>query len=148
MHLALGNKLYSSWSLRAYILLKAFDIEFDETVIAMYKSDTRERMLSFGPTGKVPVLTIGEITVWESLAIMDTIADLFPDKNIWPSDPASRAHARSAASEMHAGFMGHKCVNSCNLNQFVDIDELGFKSCQNCDAFGNLRHSQVCRIYD
>ena len=92
MHLALGNKLYSSWSLRAYMLLRAFDIPFEETVIAMYKDDTRERMLSFGPTGKVPVLTDGDIVVWESLAIMDYVADRFDDKAIWPEDPAARAH--------------------------------------------------------
>ena len=147
MHLALGNKLYSSWSLRAYILLRAFDIEFDETVIAMYKSDTRERMLSFGPTGKVPVLTIGEITVWESLAIMDTIADLFPDKNIWPSDPANRAHARSAASEMHAGFMGLRGACPMNLTArfkakdrgqdvIEDVKRLEFLWSQSRNQFG------------
>lgn len=114
LHLALGNKLYSSWSLRAYILLKAFDIPFEETVIAMYKPDTKERMLSFGPTGKVPVLGDGEMIVWESLAIMEHIADRFPDKAIWPADLAARAHARSAASEMHAGFMGIR--SSCPMN--------------------------------
>ena len=114
MHLALGNKLYSSWSLRAYILLKAFDIPFQETVIAMYKDDTKQRMLSFGPTGKVPVLTDGDITVWESLAILETVADKFPDIAIWPKDPIARAHARSAASEMHAGFTGLR--GACPMN--------------------------------
>jgi glutathione S-transferase len=114
MHLALGNKLYSSWSLRAYILLKAFDIPFEETVIAMYKDDTRERILAFGPTAKVPVLTDDEIVVWESLAIMEYVADCFPDKSIWPEDRTARAHARAAASEMHASFMGLR--SSCPMN--------------------------------
>ncbi|MDJ0612222.1 MAG: glutathione S-transferase family protein [Rhizobiaceae bacterium] len=123
MHLALGNKLYSSWSLRAYILLKAFDIPFEDTVIAMYKDDTRKRMFSFGPTGKVPVLTDGDIVIWESLAIMEYVADKFPDMEIWPRDPAARAHARAAASEMHAGFMGLR--SSCPMNltaRFVPKD--------------------------
>lgn len=114
MHLALGNKLYSSWSLRAYILLKAFDLPFEDTVIAMYKEDTTARMYSFGPTGKVPVLTDGDVVVWESLAIMEYVADKFPDKEIWPRDSAARAHARAAASEMHAGFMGLR--SSCPMN--------------------------------
>ncbi|WP_421858009.1 glutathione S-transferase family protein [Oricola sp.] len=114
MHLVIGNKLYSSWSLRAWITLKAFDIAFTETVIAMYKPDTRERMLAFGPTGKVPVLVDGDITVWESLAIIEYLADRFPDKAIWPANQAARAHARSAASEMHAGFTGIR--SSCPMN--------------------------------
>ena len=106
MKLAVGNKLYSSWSLRAGMLLRAFDIPFEETVIAMYKEDTTANMYAFGPTGKVPVIQEGDITVWESLAIMEYIADRFPDKHIWPEDMAARAHARAAASEMHASFMG------------------------------------------
>mgnify|MGYP001800598607 CR=1 FL=1 len=114
MKLAIGNKLYSSWSLRAWILLKAFEIPFEETVIAMYKSDTKERMLAFGPTGKVPVIEDDGITVWESLAIMEYVADAFPDKAIWPKDKAARSHARSAASEMHASFMALR--SSCPMN--------------------------------
>ena len=114
MHLAIANKLYSSWSLRAWILLKAFDIEFKETVIAMYKDDTKERILSFSPTGKVPSLRDGDIDVWESLAIVEYIAEKFPDKNIWPQDVAARAHARAASNEMHAGFMGIR--SSCPMN--------------------------------
>lgn len=125
MHLALGNKLYSSWSLRAYILLKAFDIPFGETVIAMYRDDTRERMLSFGPTGKVPVLSDGEIVVWESLAIMDYIADRFQEKHIWPRDMAARAHARSAASEMHAGFTGLRSACPMNLTAHFEPRDRG-----------------------
>ena len=114
MKLAVGNKLYSSWSLRAGMLLRAFDIPFEETVIAMYKDDTTVRMYSFGPTGKVPVIQDGDITVWESLAIMEFIADKFPEKNIWPKDLEARTHARAASSEMHASFMGIR--SSCPMN--------------------------------
>jgi len=117
MHLVIGNKLYSSWSLRAWIALSAFDIAFEETVIAMYRPDTRERMLSYGPTGKVPVLIDGDVTVWESLAIMEYLAERFPDKAIWPADRAARAHARCAASEMHAGFTGLRSTCPMNLTK-------------------------------
>ncbi|TCD15190.1 glutathione S-transferase family protein [Oricola cellulosilytica] len=117
MHLVIGNKLYSSWSLRAWMLLHAFEIQFDETVIAMYQRDTRERMLAFGPTGKVPVLIDGDVTVWESLAIMEYVADRFPNKRVWPVDLDARAHARSAASEMHAGFTGLRAACPMNLTK-------------------------------
>ena len=117
MHLAIGNKLYSSWSLRAWILLKAFDIPFEETVIAMYKPDTKTRMLAFSPTGKVPALKDGDIAVWESLSLMEYVAERFEDRAIWPRDRAARAHARSAASEMHAGFMALRSACPMNLTK-------------------------------
>ena len=115
LHLALGNKLYSSWSLRAYMLLQGFDIPFKQTVIDMYRDDTKQRMLEFGPTGKVPVIARDGITVWESLAIMETIAEWFPEKAVWPKDVAARAHARAACSEMHASFMGIRSACPMNL---------------------------------
>ncbi len=114
MHLIIANKLYSSWSLRAWMLLKAFDIEFEETLIAMYKPDTKDQMLKYGPTGKVPVLVDGEATVWESLAIVGHITERFPDKNIFPADPVARPHARSTCNEMHAGFTGLR--SQCPMN--------------------------------
>jgi glutathione S-transferase len=114
IQIAVGNKLYSSWSLRAGMLLRAFDIPFEETVIPMYKEDTTAKMRAFGPTGKVPVIQDGNIKVWESLAIIEYIADRFPDKHIWPEDMAARAHARAASSEMHSGFMGLR--SSCPMN--------------------------------
>ncbi len=115
MKLAVGNKLYSSWSLRAGMLLRAFDIPFEETVIAMYKGDTKQRMLEYGPTGKVPAIQDGDINIWESLSILEYVAERYLDKNIWPLDVAARAHARSACSEMHAGFMGIRSACPMNL---------------------------------
>jgi glutathione S-transferase len=117
IHLALGNKLYSSWSMRPYVLLKALGIPFSETVIPMYREDTKARMLAFSPTGKVPALNHGTITVWESLAIMEYVHDLFPQAGVWPTDRAARAHARSAASEMHAGFQGLRSNCPVNLSR-------------------------------
>lgn len=115
IHLAVGNKLYSSWSLRAGMLLRAFDIPHEESVIAMYKDDTKANMLVHGPTGKVPAIRDGDINVWESLAIVEYIADSFPHKAIWPRNKAARAHARAASSEMHAGFMGLRSACPMNL---------------------------------
>ena len=125
LHLVVGNRLYSSWSLRASILLRAFAIPFRETVIPMYRPDTRERMLAYGPTGKVPVLIDGETTVWESLAIMEHVADRFPERDVWPRDPAARAHARSAASEMHAGFTALRSACPMNLTAMFEPRDRG-----------------------
>jgi glutathione S-transferase len=104
MNLIIGNKLYSSWSLRPWLVLKAFGIPFSETVIPLGQADTPQRIKTHSPTGKVPLLDNGAVKVWESLAIIEYIADTFPQHAIWPKDTASRAHARAISSEMHAGF--------------------------------------------
>ncbi len=104
LHLVIGNKNYSSWSLRPWIALKVAGIPFDETVIPLYEAGSRERILAFSPTGKVPVLIDGSVHVWESLAILEYLAERFPAGRFWPEDRTARAHARSVASEMHAGF--------------------------------------------
>ncbi len=104
MHLTIGNKVYSSWSLRPWIVLRAHGIAFDETVIPLRTPETAELIKKHSPTGKVPCLADGAQTVWESLAIMEYLAERFPEKAIWPRDTAARAHARSISSEMHAGF--------------------------------------------
>ncbi len=114
LQLYIGNRAYSSWSLRPWILLKAFDIPFAETVIPMYRPETRAEMLAVGPTGKVPVLHDGDIVVSESLAILEFIAESFPDRPIWPRDRAARALARAISSEMHAGFV--KLRQACPTN--------------------------------
>ncbi len=113
--LVIANKLYSSWSLRPWLLMTALDIPFQETVIAMYQPDTKSRMLSFGPTGKVPVLIDDDVTVWESLAIVEYLAERFPCKAIWPVAVEARAHARSVAAEMHAGFQALRSTCPMNL---------------------------------
>jgi glutathione S-transferase len=104
LKLVLANKAYSSWSLRPWILLMQFKIPFEEVVIAMDEPETRANMLKYAPTGKCPSLHDGKIAVWESLAIIDYVAEAYPEKAIWPRGKAARAHARSLASEMHAGF--------------------------------------------
>ena len=104
LKLVVANKAYSSWSLRPWILLAHFKIPFEEVVIQMAQPETREVMLRYAPTGKCPSLHDGKISVWESLAIMEYVAELYPEKAIWPRGKAARAHARSIANEMHAGF--------------------------------------------
>ena len=102
--LIIGNKNYSSWSLRPWLLLKQAGIPFREVRIPLYGADTRMQILKYSPSGKVPALVDGDLTVWESLAICEHVAERFPDKALWPADLKARALARAAASEMHAGF--------------------------------------------
>ena len=103
--LVIGNKAYSSWSLRPWILMAHMHIPFEEVVINIYDEKGKRAMQRHAPTGKVPVLYDGAIRIWESLAIMEYLAERFPSKNIWPRDTASRALARALCSEMHAGFI-------------------------------------------
>ncbi len=102
--LVIGNKNYSSWSLRAWLLLRQLEIEFEEVLIPLRQSDSEDRKLSFSPAGKVPILLDGGIRVWDSLAIAEHVAERFPEKPIWPAGPGARARARSVAAEMHSGF--------------------------------------------
>jgi glutathione S-transferase len=102
--LVIGNKNYSSWSFRPWIALRTAAIPFQEVVIPLYEPGSKERILGFSPAGKVPVLIDGDVRVWESLAIMDYLAERLPQTQLWPNDRAARAHARAIAAEMHAGF--------------------------------------------
>jgi glutathione S-transferase len=100
----LGNKNYSSWSLRPWLVLKRTTVDFDEVVIPLYQPGSRETILKYSPSGRVPALHHGGIIVWESLAICEYVAESFPNFELWPKDPAARALARAASTEMHAGF--------------------------------------------
>ncbi|RED44831.1 glutathione S-transferase [Aestuariispira insulae] len=104
--LILGNKRYSSWSLRGWLTLRWAEIPFEEAVIPLQKSDTSERILSFGSgyPAKVPTLLKDGHAIWDSLALMEFAAEKAPEKNLWPADAVRRAHARSISAEMHAGF--------------------------------------------
>jgi glutathione S-transferase len=102
--LVIGNKNYSSWSLRPWLALKATGQEFDEVLITLRQPETKAKILAHSPAGKVPVLKHGDLLVWESLAICEYVAELFPAAGLWPDDPRARAVARSVSTEMHAGF--------------------------------------------
>jgi glutathione S-transferase len=103
--LVIGNKNYSSWSLRPWIAMKVAGIAFDEVVISLDAADFKPRVLKISGTGKVPALDDNGIHVWESLAILEYLAERFPAAKLWPADPAARAQARAISSEMHAGFL-------------------------------------------
>lgn len=104
LRLVIANKLYSSWSLRPWMVLSAFGVPFEEIIIPLRTPESRGRVLEYSPSGKIPALIDGEVTVWESLAIIEYLADVLPDLPIWPRDAKARAHARSVAHEMHSGF--------------------------------------------
>src|SRR5262245_20305827 len=103
--LVIGNKNYSSWSFRPWIALKQAGIAFDEKVISLDAPDFKPTLLNVSPAGKVPVLIDDDVHVWESLAILEYLAEKFPAAALWPADPVARAHARTIAAEMHAGFV-------------------------------------------
>jgi glutathione S-transferase len=119
LKLIIGNKAYSSWSLRPWILLAHFKIPFEEVVIPMDQPETRANMLKYAPTGKCPSLHDGKIAVWESLAIIEYVAEAYPDKPIWPRGKAARAHARALANEMHAGFAALRQACPANFRRKV-----------------------------
>jgi glutathione S-transferase len=105
LKLVIGNKNYSSWSLRPWIAMKVAGVVFEEEVISLDAADFKPRLSKVSGTGKVPALVDGDVRVWESLAILEYLAEKFPAARLWPDDPAARAHARAIAAEMHAGFV-------------------------------------------
>lgn len=96
------------------MLMRGFDLPFEEEVIPLRRPETKSRILARSAAGKVPVLIDGDVTVWESLSIMEYLAEKFPDRAIWPADPKARAYARSVSSEMHASFQALR--NTCPVN--------------------------------
>ena len=138
MHLIIGNKLYSSWSLRPWLLLKANNVPFKETVIPLSQPDTKKNILEHSPTGKVPLLIDGTIRVWESLAIMEYVAEKYPNAAVWPKDNAARAHARAASSEMHAGFQALRQACPMNLGRTFKP-----KATHGADADANIARVQA-----
>jgi glutathione S-transferase len=117
MLLVIANKLYSSWSLRPWILMRELGIPFDEEVIPLRRADTKARILARSGAGKCPVLIDGDVTVWESLAIAEYLAEKFASNGVWPADEKARAHARAASNEMHAGFQPLRAACPMNLGK-------------------------------
>ncbi len=113
--LYIGNKTYSSWSLRPWLALAAAGIAFEEVVLPLGSDLFRATLAPFGASGRVPLLVDGDMVVWESLAIIETIADRYPDRGVWPADPSARALARAISAEMHAGFSAVRGALPMNL---------------------------------
>jgi glutathione S-transferase len=105
LQLFIGNKNYSSWSMRPWIAMKVAGIAFEETLISLNAPDFKPRLLAVSGTGKVPTLVDGPVKVWESLAILEYLAEKFPAAGLWPKHSAARALARAVATEMHGGFI-------------------------------------------
>jgi glutathione S-transferase len=127
--LIIGNKNYSSWSLRAWLLLREAGIDFEEHRIRLDDASTAAEIASFSAAGKVPVLQLGELTIWDTLAIAETVAEHWPDAQLWPVEPDARATARSICAEMHSGFpilRAHMPMNCRAMGRKVPLpDELG-----------------------
>jgi glutathione S-transferase len=112
--LVIGNKKYSSWSLRPWIAMRNAGIAFEEMIFELYTDQFRKGVGQYSPAGKVPVLLDGDAVIWESIAILEHLAEKFPKAGLWPADPVARAHARSIATEMHGGFVALR--NHCPMN--------------------------------
>jgi glutathione S-transferase len=117
LHLVIGNKNYSSWSLRPWIALTMAGIPFTETVIPLDQPDTRKNIAKHSKAGRVPVLYHGKQVVWDSLAILEYLAETFPEKNFWPKSKAARVMARCVSNEMHAGFSALRSACPMNLRR-------------------------------
>ncbi len=115
MLLVIGNKNYSSWSLRPWIALKVFGFEFEEKRIPLDSEGSKEAILRYSPAGKVPVLVDGKNSVWDSLAILEYLAE--KNRKLWPADAGERAKARSLAAEMHSGFPQLRTHMSMNVRK-------------------------------
>jgi glutathione S-transferase len=139
LKLVIGNKNYSSWSMRPWLALRANDIPFEEVLIPLYTDNPADkaRILSFSDAGKVPALLDGDVTVWDSLSIIEYLAERFPQSKLWPEDRAARAHARSISAEMHSGFMALR--NECGMNLHRPIRAVALSD----DALANVARIQA-----
>jgi glutathione S-transferase len=127
LKLFIGNKNYSSWSMRPWVLMRQTGIEFQEVMLRFDSFDSgstfKAGLKDITPVGKVPVLTHEGFAVWDTLAIAEYLAEQFPEKNLWPADPRARARARSICAEMHSGFAGLR--SACPMNIEAHLPEVG-----------------------
>ena len=137
LKLVIGNKNYSSWSMRPWLALRASAIAFEEIFIPLYTDQAdKDRILSFARSGKVPILIDGDVTVWDSLAIIEYVAERFPQAKLWPEDRAERAYARAISAEMHSGFLPLR--NECGMNLHRPVRPLALSE----DARANIARVQ------
>ena len=127
LKLYIGNKNYSSWSMRPWVLLRQAGIPFEE-VLARFDSfdpdsQFKATIAGISPTGKVPVLVDGDLAIWDTLAIAEYLAETYPEKHLWPQDKAARARARSVCAEMHSGFTALR--GACPMNIEAHLPEVG-----------------------
>ncbi len=137
LELVIGNKNYSSWSFRPWLAMKVAGMAFAETVIPLDTPDFKSRIADLSVAGKVPVLIDGDTRVWESLAILEYLAEKFPEAGLWPRDAQARAHARAICSEMHAGFQALRRQFPMNMRRPVKAHELA------ADAAADVRRIET-----
>src|ERR1700761_7607704 len=132
LKLVIGNKNYSSWSMRPWLALRAKQIPFEEIFISLYNGEAdKQRILDFTRSGKVPALVDGGVTIRDSLSIIEYIAERFPEKRLWPEHPAHRAHARWVSAEMHSGFEGLRKERGLYLHQLFGAIQLSAEARSN-----------------
>lgn len=127
--LILGNKNYSSWSLRPWLVMKHLGLDFDEIVVPLLQGNFKEELLTHSPSGKVPVLKVDGQEMWDSLAICEYLNEEYPDAKLWPVDKSARGHARSISYEMHSGFFNIRNDMPMNMRR----------------ARGNFQASPLCQ---
>ena len=144
MRLLIGNKNYSSWSLRPWLLLKQLGIPFDEEKLSFNDPEFKARVLAVNPAGHLPVLVDGDLAVWDSLAIVEYIAEKFPDRGVWPPSREARARARSVCAEMHAGFgaLRSRLGMNCELHLPMAVLDLATRKdvARICDIWEDCAH--------
>lgn len=128
--LVLGNKNYSSWSLRGWLVMKYLELDFDEVVVPLFRDDFKDELLKHSASGKVPVLKVDGDEIWDSLAICEYFNDEFPQAKLWPEDRYAKAIARSISCEMHAGFFTIRNDMSMNMRRLID----GFTPSADCQV--------------
>ena len=127
LQLYIGNKNYSSWSMRPWVLMRQAGIAFEERPVRFDSFDAgsqfKRQLKAISPAAKVPVLVDGDLAIWDSLAIAEYLAETYPDKQLWPQDKSARAHARSITAEMHSGFMALR--SHCGMNIEARLPDVG-----------------------
>ncbi len=141
--LIIGNKNYSSWSLRPWILMKEFDIPFEEVRIPLFEQGYKDKILNYSPSGNVPAFCSGTLTVWDSLAICEYLADLHPEKNCWPADMTARSIARSVSHEMHSGFFQIRNCLPMNCRKRIELSDISLELQAEIDRMAEIWES--CR---
>ncbi len=134
MQLIIASKNYSSWSMRPWVLMTHFGVPFDEVVIGLAQADTDQSIRRYSPSGKLPCLIDGDLVVWDSLAISETIAERYPDHAFWPRDPAARAHARAISAEMHSSFAALRTAMPMNIRARVEDFRVGAEAAESVAA--------------
>src|ERR1700761_2163376 len=123
MELVIGTKIWSTWSLRPWLAIKRTGAPFTETLVQLREFETSDEGAKHSPSGKVPVLIDGGVTIWDSLAICEYLAERFPAAKLWPDDPVKRALGRSAAAEMHSSFgsLRGECPMDLGLRRHAEL---------------------------